>query len=107
MLKLETYIFNRLVYRLVLLYFLYLGPIFPFRSNSLPVYLVLIVFALLLKYRYTRVNDEAVIVLLAIAIVDYRRRHSACGVRSSRYYSSRSSRSRYYRCRLYKYKRLL
>ena len=101
MLKLEAYILNRLVYRLVLIYFLYLGPTFPIRSNSLLVYLILIIFTLLLKHRYTRVSDEAVIVLLSIAIVDYRRRYSACGVRSSRYYSSRSSRSRYYRRRLY------
>ena len=101
MLKLEAYILNRLVYRLVLIYSLYLGPTFPFRSNSLPVYLVLITFALLLKYRHARVSDEAVIVLLSIAIVDYRRRYSAYGVRSSRCYSSRSSRSRYYRRRLY------
>ena len=101
MLKLEAYILNRLVYRLVLIYSLYLGPTFPLRSNSLPVYLVLIIFALLLKHRYTRVSDEAVIILLSIAIVDYRRRHSACGVRSSRYYSSRGSRSRCYYRRLY------
>ena len=71
MLKLEAYIFNRLVYRLVLIYSLYLGPTFPFRSNSLPVYLVLIIFALLLKYRYARISDEAVIILLFIAIADY------------------------------------
>ena len=101
MLKLEAYIFNRLVYRLVLIYSLYLRPTFPFRSNSLSVYLVLIIFALLLKHRYTRVSDEAVIVLLSIAIVDYRRRYSACGVYSSRCYSSRGSRSRCYRRRLY------
>ena len=101
MLKLEAYILNRLVFRLVLIYSLYLRPTFPLKSNSLPVYLVLIIFALLVKYRYTRVSDEAVIVLLSIAIVDYRRRHSAYGVRSSRYYSSRDSRSRYYRRRLY------
>ena len=101
MLKLEAYILNYLVYRLVLIYFLYLGPIFPLRSNSLSVYLVLIIFALLLKYRYTRVSNEAVIILLSIAIVDYRRRYSACGIYSSRYYSSRNSRSRCYRRRLY------
>ena len=101
MLKLEAYILNRLVYRLVLIYFLYLGPTFPLRFNSLPVYLVLIIFALLLKYRYARVSDEAVIVLLSIAIVDYRRRHSTYGIRSSRCYSSRGSRSRCYRRRLY------
>ena len=101
MLKLEAYILNRLVYRLVLIYSLYLGPIFPLRSNSLPVYLVLIIFALLLKYRYTRVSDEAIIVLLSIAIIDYRRRHNAYDIRSNKYYSSRSSRSRYYRRRLY------
>ena len=71
MLKLEAYIFNRLVYRLVLIYSLYLGPIFSFRSNSLSVYLVFIIFALLLKYRYTRISDEAIIVLLSIAIVNY------------------------------------
>ena len=70
-LKLEAYILNYLVYRLVLIYSLYLGPTFPFRSNSLPVCLVLIIFALLLKYRYARVSDEAIIVLLSIAIVDY------------------------------------
>ena len=91
MLKLEAYILNRLVYRLVLIYSLYLEPIFPLRFNSLPVYLVLIIFTLLLKYRYTRVNDEAIIVLLFIAIVDYRRRYSAYSVRNSRYYSSRGS----------------
>ena len=101
MLKLEAYILNRLVYRLVLIYSLYLRPTFPFRFNSLPVYLVLIIFALLLKYRYARVSDKAVIVLLSIAIVDYRRRYSAYSVRSSRCYSSRGSRSRYYRRRLY------
>ena len=101
MLKLKAYILNRLVYRRVFIYSLYLGPIFPLRSNSLPVYLVLIIFALLLKYRYTRVSNEPVIVLLSIAIVDYRRRHSAYSIRSSRYYSSRGSRSRCYRCRLY------
>ena len=101
MLKLEAYIYNRLVYRLVLIYSLYLGPTFPLRSNSLPVYLVLIIFALLLKYRYTRVSDEIVIVLLSIAIVDYRRRYSACDIYNNRYYSSRSSRSRCYRRRLY------
>ena len=71
MLKLEAYILNRLVYRLVLIYSLYLGPTFPLRFNSLLVYLVLIIFALVLKYRYTRVSDEAVTVLLSIAIVDY------------------------------------
>ena len=101
MLKLEAYILNRLVYRLVLIYFLYLGPTFPLRFNSLLVYLVLIIFALLLKHRYARVSDEAVIVLLSIAIADYRRRYSAYGVRSNRYYSSYSSRSRCYRRRLY------
>ena len=101
MLKLEAYILNRLVYRLVFIYSLYLGPTFPLRSNSLPVYLVLIIFTLLLKYRYTRASDKAIIVLLSIAIVDYRRRYSAYGVRSSRYYSSRFPRSRYYRRRLY------
>ena len=93
MLKLEAYILNRLVYRLVLIYFLYLRPTFPLRSNSLPIYLVLIIFALLLKYRHARASDEAVIVLLSIAIVDYRRRYSAYSIYSSRYYSSRSSRS--------------
>ena len=101
MLKLEAYILNYLVYRLVLIYSLYLGPTFPLRSNSLLVYLVLIIFTLLLKHRYARVSDKAVIILLSIAIVDYRRRHSACGVYNSRYYSSRDSRSRCYRCRLY------
>ena len=101
MLKLEIYILNYLVYRLVLLYSLYLRPIFSLRSNSLSVYLVLITFALLLKHRYTRVSDKAVIVLLYIAIVDYRRRYSAYDIRSSRYYSSRSSRSRCYYYRLY------
>ena len=101
MLKLEAYILNRLVYRLVLIYSLYLGPTFPLRSNSLPVCLVLITFTLLLKHRHARVSDEAVIVLLSIAIADHRRRHSACGVYSSRCYSSRGSRSRCYRRRLY------
>ena len=101
MLKLEAYILNRLIYRLVLIYSLYLRPIFPFRFNSLSIYLVLISFALLFKYRYTRVSDAAVIVLLSIAIVDYRRRYSACDIRSSRYYSSRGSRGRYYCRRLY------
>ena len=101
MLKLEAYILNRLVYRLVIISSLYLGPIFSLRSNSLPVYLVLIIFTLLLKYRYTRVSDEAVIVLLSIARVDYRRRYSAYGVYNNRYYSSRSSRGRYYYRRLY------
>ena len=101
MLKIEAYILNHLVYRLVFIYSLYLGPIFPLRSNSLPVYLVLIIFTLLLKHRYTRISDKAVIVLLSIAIVDYRRRHSACDIYSSRCYSSRSSRSRCYRRRLY------
>ena len=79
MLKLEAYILNRLVYRLVLIYSPYLGPTFPLRSNSLPVCLVLITFALLLKHRHARASDEAVIVLLSIAIADYRRRHSAYG----------------------------
>ena len=102
MLKLEAYILNRLVYRLVLIYSLYLGPIFPLRSNSLSVYLVLIIFTLLLKYRYTRISNKAVIVLLSIAIVDYRRRHNVYGV----YVvvgtiAAVDSRSRYYRRRLY------
>ena len=101
MLKLEAYILNRLVYRLVLIYSLYLRPTFLLRSNSLPVYLVLIIFAQLLKQRYARVSDEAVIILLSIAIVDYRRRYSAYGVYNSRCYSSRDSRSRCYYCRLY------
>ena len=71
MLKLEIYILNRLVYRLVYIYYLYLGSTFLLKSNSLSVYLVLIIFSLLLKYRYIRISNKAVIVLLFIAIADY------------------------------------